>query len=193
MAEVELIMPKMGESVAEATIIKWLKAEGDKIEAEESIIEIATDKVDSEIPSPEDGIVKKLLFNEDDVVQVGQVIAIIETEGTANTSASNPSAIAEIKVEQPTINNNTTSPIAASGEKLDKNAIGGKFLSPLVRSIAEAEGITAAEIETINGKLIYYAGFGWKEAKEFTSKKDWETYLEVTSIKINNPLQVTIH
>jgi len=151
MAEVELIMPKMGESVAEATIIKWLKAEGDKIEAEESIIEIATDKVDSEIPSPEDGIVKKLLFNEDDVVQVGQVIAIIETEGTANTSASNPSAIAEIKVEQPTINNNTTSPIAASGEKLDKNAIGGKFLSPLVRSIAEAEGITAAEIETING------------------------------------------
>lgn len=150
MAEVELIMPKMGESVAEATIIKWLKAEGDKIEAEESIIEIATDKVDSEIPSPEDGIVKKLLFNEDDVVQVGQVIAIIETEGSATTTPTAASTPTE-KKEETTLNNNTTSPIVASAEKLDKNALGGKFLSPLVRSIAEAEGISAAEIETING------------------------------------------
>tara|TARA_R110002049_G_scaffold3502_10_gene26256 strand:+ start:3793 stop:5127 length:1335 start_codon:yes stop_codon:yes gene_type:complete len=155
MAEVELIMPKMGESVAEATIIKWLKAEGDNVEAEESIIEIATDKVDSEIPSPENGIVKKLLFNEDDVVQVGQVIAIIETEGTASaTSSSSVAPVTESKKEESDIKNNSNSvstPIAASAEKLDKNTLGGKFLSPLVRSIAEAEGITASEIQAIAG------------------------------------------
>ncbi len=153
MAEVELIMPKMGESVAEATIIKWLKAEGDKIEAEESIIEIATDKVDSEIPSPEDGVVKKLLFNEDDVVQVGQVIAIIETEG----SGTAPSSVKEEAVKAPLSEANEVPKAAvndASGstlEKLDRNTVGGKFLSPLVRSIAEAEGISANEIEQITG------------------------------------------
>ncbi|MGB0177755.1 MAG: biotin/lipoyl-containing protein, partial [Owenweeksia sp.] len=80
MAQVELIMPKMGESVAEATIIKWLKEEGDSIELEESVLEIATDKVDSEVPSPSEGILKKKLFGEDDVVKVGEAIAIIETE-----------------------------------------------------------------------------------------------------------------
>jgi 2-oxoglutarate dehydrogenase E2 component (dihydrolipoamide succinyltransferase) len=153
MAEVELIMPKMGESVAEATIIKWLKAEGDKIEAEESIIEIATDKVDSEIPSPEDGIVKKLLFNEDDVVQVGQVIAIIETEGSAaETSSSKEEAISAPSAstnEAPKALINDAS--GSTLEKLDRNTIGGKFLSPLVRSIAEAEGISADEIEQITG------------------------------------------
>jgi 2-oxoglutarate dehydrogenase E2 component (dihydrolipoamide succinyltransferase) len=79
MAQVELIMPKMGESVAEATVIKWLKNVGDPIEIDESIIEIATDKVDSEIPSTVDGILIKQLYNEDEVVQIGQAIAIIET------------------------------------------------------------------------------------------------------------------
>ena len=71
MAEIELIMPKMGESVAEATITKWLKGEGESVEAEEAVLEIATDKVDSEIPSPEEGVIKKILFQEDEVVQVG--------------------------------------------------------------------------------------------------------------------------
>ncbi len=153
MAEVELIMPKMGESVAEATIIKWLKAEGDKIEAEESIIEIATDKVDSEIPSPEDGVVKKLLFNEDDVVQVGQVIAIIETEGSG-TATSSPKEEAVAASSAPAKEAPEAVINSASGstlQKLDRNTVGGKFLSPLVRSIAEAEGISASEIEQITG------------------------------------------
>ena len=83
MAQVELIMPKMGESVAEATLIKWLKDEGEVVELEESVIEIATDKVDSEVPSPVEGVLVKKLFNEDDVVQVGQAVAIIETDGVA--------------------------------------------------------------------------------------------------------------
>ena len=81
MANVELILPKMGESVAEATITSWLKAEGDSIEAEESVVEIATDKVDSEVPSPADGVISKILVAEGEVAQVGQVIAIISTDG----------------------------------------------------------------------------------------------------------------
>ena len=87
MAQYELLLPKMGESVAEATIIKWVKAAGDAIDADESVLEIATDKVDSEVPSPVAGTLVKTLFNEGDVVKVGAVIAIIETEAGAVTAA----------------------------------------------------------------------------------------------------------
>src|SRR5215210_6665509 len=80
MSQVELILPKMGESVAEATILKWLKKEGDRIEADEPVLEIATDKVDSEVPSPVSGILNKMLFAEGDVVKVGAVIALIGSE-----------------------------------------------------------------------------------------------------------------
>src|SRR5438105_9207534 len=83
MAQFDLIMPKMGESVAEATIIKWTKNEGDKIKIDETVLEIATDKVDSEIPSPFEGTLVKRLFNEGDVVQVGKVIAVISSNGAA--------------------------------------------------------------------------------------------------------------
>src|ERR1044071_9905762 len=83
MSQVELIMPKMGESVAEATIIKWLKNEGDKIALDEPVLEIATDKVDSEIPSTAEGILTKKLFKEGEVVQVGKVIAVISTDAKA--------------------------------------------------------------------------------------------------------------
>jgi 2-oxoglutarate dehydrogenase E2 component (dihydrolipoamide succinyltransferase) len=87
MAQVELVMPKMGESVAEATITSWLKEVGDTIEADEAVVEIATDKVDSEVPSTAQGILIKKLFNEGDVVQVGQAIAIIGSEGDVAESA----------------------------------------------------------------------------------------------------------
>jgi len=92
MAQFELIMPKMGESVAEATITNWLKKEGDKIDADESVLEIATDKVDSEVPSPVEGVLVKRLFNENDVVLVGQAIAIINTGGAEAPSANGASA-----------------------------------------------------------------------------------------------------
>ncbi|MGB5023730.1 MAG: biotin/lipoyl-containing protein, partial [Saprospiraceae bacterium] len=85
MAKVELIMPKMGESIMEATILKWLKKPGDPVELDETILEIATDKVDSEIPSPAKGILSQLLFKENDVVAIGKVIAVIETAGAAST------------------------------------------------------------------------------------------------------------
>jgi 2-oxoglutarate dehydrogenase E2 component (dihydrolipoamide succinyltransferase) len=149
MAEVELVMPKMGESVAEATIIKWLKSEGDRVEAEEAIIEIATDKVDSEIPSPEDGIIKKLLFKEDDVVQVGQVIAIIETEGSSSATSAAPVAATSSTAPSPV--KAETPVVSATSEKLEKNTSTGKFLSPLVRSIADTEGVTSAELDQISG------------------------------------------
>jgi 2-oxoglutarate dehydrogenase E2 component (dihydrolipoamide succinyltransferase) len=158
MAEIELLMPKMGESVAEATITKWLKAEGDKVEAEEPVIEIATDKVDSEIPAPEDGVIKKILFKEDDVVKVGQAIAIIEIEGegSSNGSASAPAASTETQSEKAAPAAVAAAPAssetaASSSEKITKNSESGKFFSPLVRSIAEKEGISGEELESIEG------------------------------------------
>ena len=95
MAQEELKMPKMGESVHEATIIRWLKNEGEMVEADETLLEIATDKVDSEVPSTAAGILVKKLFNDGDVVQVGTVIAIISTDGSAPSPSSNGSAKAE--------------------------------------------------------------------------------------------------
>lgn len=157
MAEIELIMPKMGESVAEATIIKWLKEEGDSIEAEESVLEIATDKVDSEVPAPEDGILKKKLFNEDDVVQVGQAIAIIETEGSGSADSDSGQSEAAPAAEY------AAPAAAAEAEKMVANgaavaaveevprSANGKFYSPLVRSIAKEEGVSLEELEAING------------------------------------------
>jgi len=153
MAEIELIMPKMGESVAEATIIKWLKEEGDTIEAEESVLEIATDKVDSEVPAPEDGILKKKLFNEDDVVQVGQAIAIIETEGGASASNNAPaqeSAPAEAPAAAAEAEKMVANGAAVAATEIPRSA-NGKFYSPLVRSIAKEEGVNLDELEAITG------------------------------------------
>ena len=96
MAQHELIMPKMGESVAEATIIKWVKNEGDKMKIDETVLEIATDKVDSEIPSSFEGVLVKKLFKEGDVVQVGTAIAIISSD--VNATASAPQATAPAAV-----------------------------------------------------------------------------------------------
>ncbi len=154
MAEIELTMPKMGESVAEATITKWLKNVGETVEADEAILEIATDKVDSEIPSPENGVIKKILFNEEDVVQVGDAIAIIEIEGSVASSNGGP-AVAETpqaESKAPAIEiAKETSGSDPSENKLSKNTPEGKFLSPLVRSIASKEGISNAELDSIKG------------------------------------------
>lgn len=149
MAQVELIMPKMGESVAEATIIKWLKKEGDQIAADETVLEIATDKVDTEIPSTAAGILIKCLFNEGDVVQVGKAIAIISTDVNASAEA------VEIKTTAPTktntvITESVSAPVAEL-ETIERNSSSGKFFSPLVRNIAKAERISVAELESISG------------------------------------------
>ncbi|MBM3428118.1 MAG: 2-oxo acid dehydrogenase subunit E2 [Bacteroidetes bacterium] len=147
MAQIELLLPKMGESVAEATIIKWVKKEGEAVKADESIIEIATDKVDSEVPSPEDGTLLKCLVKEGDVVQVGQPIAIIQT-GAAEAPA--PAAQAPVAAAAPVAAPMADIPFvpAASGESI---VSGDRFYSPLVKNMAKSEGISQAELDAIPG------------------------------------------
>ncbi|NCA22678.1 MAG: 2-oxo acid dehydrogenase subunit E2, partial [Crocinitomicaceae bacterium] len=153
MAEIEIRLPKMGESVTEATITNWLKNVGDNVGVDEPLVEVATDKVDNELPSEAAGVLVKILFEKDQVAQVGDVIAILSTDGgtttTANTTDSKP-VEAFTKVEVAATINDTTSQNGHS-EKLTKNSASGKFLSPLVRSIAEKEGISQGQLDTISG------------------------------------------
>ena len=147
MAQFELTMPKMGESVAEATIIKWTKNEGDTIKLDETVLEIATDKVDSEIPSPFEGTLIKKLFNENDIVQVGAVIAIISSD--ANASVAEIAKISTPVSEAASINN--SSPVSSAiTEPVDFKS-SEKFYSPLVKSIAKEEGISLAELDALKG------------------------------------------
>jgi len=149
MPEVELIMPKMGESVAEATIIKWLKKEGDKIAADEIVLEIATDKVDSEIPSTSEGVLVKRLFNEGEVVQVGKVIAIISTDATAQVVATEvKAAIKEVSIS---VQKENIESSVSEASQLENHSSSGKFYSPLVRNIAKAEGVAIKELDSITG------------------------------------------
>lgn len=147
MAKYELKLPSMGESVAEATITNWLKKVGDPIEAEETIAEVATDKVDSEVPCEVSGIVAEILFKVDEVVKVGQVMAIIETEAEANA----PQATAEIPTIQQTAKN-LTQQIAEIKETLAAPidfSSSERFYSPLVKNIAKKEGISLDELNHI--------------------------------------------
>ena len=149
MAKYELKLPSMGESVAEATITNWLKKVGDPIEAEETIAEVATDKVDSEVPCEVSGIVAEILFKVDEVVKVGQVMAIIETEAEANA----PQATAEIPTIQQTAKN-LTQQIADIKETLAAPidfSSSERFYSPLVKNIAKKEGISLDELNHIQG------------------------------------------
>ncbi|OCB69985.1 diapophytoene dehydrogenase [Flavobacterium piscis] len=148
MARFELKLPKMGESVAEATITNWLKEVGDKIEADEAVLEIATDKVDSEVPSEVSGILVEQLFGKDDLVQVGQTIAIIETEGDAPAvkaveEQAFAAEVAEIENTIETVKDTFTTPKDFTASD--------KFFSPLVKNIAKEEGISIAELESIAG------------------------------------------
>ena len=148
MARFELKLPKMGESVAEATITNWLKEVGDKIEADEAVLEIATDKVDSEVPSEVSGILVEQLFSKDDLVQVGQTIAIIETEGDAPAvkaveEQAFAAEVAEIENTIETVKDTFTTPKDFTASD--------KFFSPLVKNIAKEEGISIAELESIAG------------------------------------------
>ncbi len=148
MAKAELVMPKMGESIMEATILKWLKKPGDAIALDEAVLEIATDKVDSEVPSPVAGTLLEILFQENDVVPVGKALAIIETEASVAVAASTapsptsasstPVAVAEKQ-------------IAAAVEHVTSSTSGSRFYSPLVLNIASQEGISMSELEQISG------------------------------------------
>ncbi len=149
MAKFELKLPKMGESVAEATITNWVKNVGDTVEQDETIVEVATDKVDSEVPTEVSGKIVEILFQKDDVVQVGQTIAIIETDAanateTASAPIQETTVVPTEKVEQT---------VAHAKEIVAPADFGSsdKFFSPLVKNIAKEEGISVNELEAING------------------------------------------
>lgn len=155
MAQYELIMPKMGESIMEATILKWVKNIGDRVEVDDTIVEIATDKVDSEVPSPVSGVLTEIFFEENDTVDIGKVIAYIATEGEENTPKASPAAKIEKSpavvasepngavVQQPKRMALSTS----TGSTVESN----RFYSPLVKNIAQKENISFQELDTIQG------------------------------------------
>lgn len=147
MAMVDLVMPKMGESIMEATILKWCKNVGDSIQMDETLLEIATDKVDSEVPSTASGTIAEILFKVDDVVPVGTVIAKINAGGasTAENAPAQASYVSVAATPQPTVSVTTANNVA--------NATQGNsgFYSPLVLNIASSEGVSMSELEKING------------------------------------------
>ena len=155
MAKFELKLPKMGESVAEATITNWLKNVGETIAADEAVLEIATDKVDSEVPSEVSGILIEILFQVNDVVQVGQTIAIIETEGGSVAATKTDDVAAPIVADS---SGSEQAEQVAKAVEVAKESVApadfsgsDKFFSPLVKNIAAAEGVSVAELESISG------------------------------------------
>ncbi|WP_369047625.1 dihydrolipoamide acetyltransferase family protein [Tenacibaculum sp. UWU-22] len=151
MAKFELKLPKMGESVAEATITSWLKNIGDTVEQDEAVVEIATDKVDSEVPSEVEGKLVEILFEKDAVVQVGQTIAIIEMEGEEEKSSTDKpeteqGAVAAVEKTVEVAKETVSTP-----SLITKTSETGKFFSPLVRNIAQTEGVSMQELESISG------------------------------------------
>ena len=170
---VDVVMPKMGESLQEGTILKWLKKEGDKIERDEMILEISTDKVDTEVPSPVSGTMSKLLFQEGETIEVGKVIAKIATGAVQISSSVQPktdvlpTAITP-KVEETIQINEPTGDIPRTD--------GNRFYSPLVRSIAESEQVSLLELQNVEGT----------GADGRLTKKDLLTYLSSRSTKVSS-------
>jgi 2-oxoglutarate dehydrogenase E2 component (dihydrolipoamide succinyltransferase) len=206
MAEKPILMPKMGESIAEATIIRWLKNEGDKVEKDEPIVEIATDKVDSEIPSTESGILVKQLYKDGQVVKVGEPVAMIATEGSV-TSAPAPAVVAppqsnpvkevEKTIEVATNHAQPTAPAAVT-------ASGDRFYSPLVLNIARTEGIGMEELDRIPGTgkegrvtksdiLTYVQNRGAAPAATITpSAPEVQTSAATTVVEKQSPVAVSL-
>jgi 2-oxoglutarate dehydrogenase E2 component (dihydrolipoamide succinyltransferase) len=203
MADFNLIMPKMGESIMEATILRWLKKPGDMVALDETILEIATDKVDSEIPSPVAGKLEKILFEENAVVPVGQTIAVISTAAKSTETKGNgistpqpekktepqqvqtESPVQKITPQTSTPQKQVTVPFVPVMTKQSTPVMpansGGRFYSPLVRNIASAEGIAAAELDTIAG-----SGQGGR-----VTKSDILNYLQNKSQPATQKEQIT--
>jgi 2-oxoglutarate dehydrogenase E2 component (dihydrolipoamide succinyltransferase) len=189
MALVELVMPKMGESVMEGTILTWLKNPGDRIQQDESVLEVATDKVDTEVPSPYNGILKEIRANKGDVVQVGTAIAIIETEVNQASASSAPAATPAVTAaSQPAAEQKPAAAVTHTHAPIEHhNVKGGKFYSPLVLNIARQENISLAEVELIagtgkDGRVTKHDLFDYIQAK-----KDGK----VAAVKQETPVQNT--
>ncbi len=202
MSKFELKLPKMGESVAEATITSWLKEVGDTIELDEAIVEIATDKVDSEVPSEVEGVLVERFFEVDEVVGVGQVIAVIETNGEA-TGIVEEAEVKEVELpeELPTVASVKAKIEGENEVSLDLSSPSGRFFSPLVKNIAKTEGISLSELESIQGTgkdqritkndiLAYVKGERKVSVKESGTSKTVSTVKEserVSSVAVSQP------
>ena len=178
-----MVMPKMGESIMEGTILKWLKKEGDSINEDESVLEVATDKVDTEIPSTCSGTISQILVNEGDIVKVGSPIAIIETEQNTGSKIIDSDYVKDLESSFSEIKNDITSP----PEIKDKNKTkfkSEKFFSPLVLNIASRENISLSDLENING-----TGENSRVTK-YDLLKFLEDKNEITQDVINNETKV---
>jgi len=167
---VKVIMPKLGESITEGTILEWKKQVGDMIDRDETLLEISTDKVDSEVPSPAAGKVLEVLFKVNDVVPVGEVIARIGDDSEDIVDSSKEEIEKDIKVDEPIIDDNkkSLSMDSIKNTEFKKKHIETKFYSPLVRSIAKKENINISELDTIKGSGL----------NERVNKQDVLNYLE---------------
>ena len=167
MAEIEIRLPKMGESVTEATITNWLKQPGDQVAMDEPLVEVATDKVDNELPSEAAGTLIKCLFEKDQVAQVGDVIAIISTDSNAVAAATSAPVIAETPIAA-AVETKIIEEVITPTENQQNFNSGDRFYSPLVKSIAQKEGLSSSELNSISGTGL--------EGR--VTKKDLISYLE---------------
>ncbi|WP_298370508.1 dihydrolipoamide acetyltransferase family protein [uncultured Lutibacter sp.] len=200
MAKFEVKLPKMGESVAEATITSWLKQVGDSVELDESIVGIATDKVDSEIPSEVEGTVIDLLYEVDSVVKVGETIAIIETLDNENGTVADENNAIEITDNIEEIEQEVAKTIESLS--IEKVSPSGKFFSPLVRNIAETEGISMDELESIIGTgmdnrvtkndILAYLKSGKNSKKETAKKIEDKKPIVITTAKEITPSKLEV-
>jgi 2-oxoglutarate dehydrogenase E2 component (dihydrolipoamide succinyltransferase) len=179
MSKIELIMPKMGESIMEATILGWRKKVGDRIELDEPLLDIATDKVDSEVPSPVAGILAEILFEKDAVVPIGKAIALISTGNEAILSDSAP-----LKAENGQTANVAVAQknVATPPQTTEKTTETDRFYSPLVKTIAKTENISRAELDSLEG-----SGLGGR-----VTKSDILSHLEKRTNNFDNPYPTPI-
>jgi len=199
MAKFELVMPKMGESIMEATILNWVKNVGDKVEEDETILEIATDKVDSEIPSPVDGVISEILYKVDDVVEIGKIIAIIQTEAAeeGETPVEQRTDSSSVEIPEP-VTKPTPTRVAAPSSSImastvsatNGNTNGTRFYSPLVKSIAKKENIAITELEAIpgsgkDGRLTKNDLLSYIDNKDFSGAKTAQPAVEKKSSQVS--------
>lgn len=180
MSDYKLILPAMGEGVMEATVITWLKKVGDPIAEDESVVEIATDKVDSDVPSPVAGVLKEILIDVDGVAKIGEPIAILEIEGSASVETQS-APVAEVKVDE-SVTAELEQPLKQNNSNMDVSS-SDKFYSPLVKSIAQAENVSVSELDQISGS--------GKEGR--VTKEDILKFVEdKKSGKVAAPAQTTV-
>jgi 2-oxoglutarate dehydrogenase E2 component (dihydrolipoamide succinyltransferase) len=200
MALVDIVMPKMGESIMEATVLRWHKKPGDTVKMDETLLDIATDKVDSEVPSTSEGILSEILFNENDVVAVGAVIARIQTAAGAAVTPQPVSPQPSVSSPAPSPKEETIDiPYQPAGAKVNPPSSGMRFYSPLVLNIAAQEGISMSELESIPGTgnegrvtkkdIIQYVSSGRKGAAAPSVKR--EEVMVIPAAKVETSVPVT--